>query len=97
MPRLTEDERNRLFCMLHGGASVSTIAKHFNATRRAIYVTRDQEITIGSQNDRPRTLGRRKTTVREDNFIRQSHLPKRFKTEGQARDELKNIRIVSQL
>ena len=83
MPRLTEDERNRLFGMLHGGASVATVARHFNVTRRTFYETRDGEITTGSQNDRPRRLGRRKTTVREDNFIRQSHLRNRFKTAGQ--------------
>ena len=31
--------------------------------------------------------------MREDNFIRQSHLRNRFKTAGQTRDELNNIRI----
>ena len=97
MPRLTKDERNQLVGMLNGGASVATVARRFNVTRRTVYVTRDREITTGSQNDRPRRLGRRKTTVREDNFIRQSHLRNRFKTEGQTRDELNNIRIYSQI
>ena len=31
--------------------------------------------------------------MREDNFIHQSHLRNRFKTAGQTRDELNNIRI----
>ena len=79
MPRLTKDERNQLVGMLNGGASVATVARRFNVTRRTVYVTRDREITTGSQNDRSRRLGRRKTTMREDNFIRQSHLRKRLK------------------
>ena len=95
MPRLTKDERNRLVGMLHGGASVATVARHFNVTRRTVYVTRHREISTVSQNDRPRRLGRRKTTVREDNFIRQSHPRNRFKTEGETRVELNNIRIVN--
>ena len=40
-------------------------------------------------------LGMRKTTARDDNFIRQSHLRNSFKIAGLTRDELNNIRIVN--
>ena len=97
VPRLTKDERNRLVGILQGGASVATVARHFNVTRRTVYETRDREITTGSQNDRPRRIGRMKTTVREDNLISQPHQRNRFKSAGQTRDELNNIRSLRDL
>ena len=92
MPRLRENVRNQLIGMIRGGASVSTVARHFNVTRRTVYATMDRERTTGSQKDRPRRLGRRKTTPREDLFIRLSHLRNRFKTARQTRDEMNNMR-----
>ena len=60
-----------------------------------MYATMDRERTTGSQKDRPRWLGRRKTTPREDLFIRMSRLRNRFKTARQTRDELNNMRPVN--
>ncbi|GFR83748.1 transposable element Tcb2 transposase [Elysia marginata] len=92
MPRLRENERNQLIGMIRGGVSVSTVAHYFNVTRRTVYVTLQRERATGSQKDRPRRLGRRKTTDREDTFIRLSHLRDRFKTAGQTTAEINNIR-----
>ncbi|GFS13641.1 transposable element Tc1 transposase [Elysia marginata] len=89
MPRLRENERNQLIGMIRGGVSVSTVAHHFNVTR---YVTLQRERATGSQKDRPRCLGRRKTTDREDTFMRLSLLRDRFKTAGQTTAEINNIR-----
>ncbi|GFR84252.1 transposable element Tc1 transposase [Elysia marginata] len=82
MPRLRENERNQLIGMIRGGVSVSTVAHHFNVTRRTVYVTLQRERATGSQKDRPRRLGRRKTTDREDTFIRLSHLRDRLKRQA---------------
>ncbi|GFR68284.1 transposable element Tcb1 transposase [Elysia marginata] len=92
MPRLRENERNQLIGMIRGGVSVSTVAHHFNVTRRTVYVKLQRERATGSQKGRPRRLGRRKTTDREDTFIRLSHLRDRFKTAGQTTAEINNIR-----
>ena len=46
--------------MLRGGASVSTVARHFNVTIRTVYTTMNRETTTGYQNNRPGPLGRRK-------------------------------------
>ncbi|GFS01830.1 transposable element Tc1 transposase [Elysia marginata] len=78
--------------MIRSGVSVSTVAHHFNVARRTVYVTLQRERATGSQKDRPRRLGRRKTTDREDTFIRMSHLRDRFKTAGQTTAEINNIR-----
>ncbi|GFS10277.1 transposable element Tc1 transposase [Elysia marginata] len=56
MPRLRENERNQLIGMIRGGVSVSTVAHHFNVTRRTVYVTLQRERATGSQKDRPRRL-----------------------------------------
>ncbi|GFS21038.1 transposable element Tc1 transposase [Elysia marginata] len=90
MPRLRENKRNQLIGMIRGGVSVSTVAHHFNMTRRTVYVTLERERATGSQKDR--RLGRRKTTDREDTFIRLSILQDRFKTVGQTTAEINNIR-----
>ncbi|GFR96891.1 transposable element Tcb1 transposase [Elysia marginata] len=92
MTRLRENERNRLIGMIRGGVSVSTVAHHFNVTRRTVYVTLQRERATGSQKDRPRRLDRRKTTDREDTFIRLSHLRDRFKTASQTMAEINIIR-----
>ena len=52
MARLPENERDKVMCMLMGGASVNDVARHFGCTRQTINTLTTQHRVTGSAKDR---------------------------------------------
>lgn len=83
MPRLNNENRNRILGLLDAGISQKDIARRFNVDRTTIYRLVQRVRLTGTVNDRPRPGQVRVTSRRQDNYIRQLHLRHRFQTAAQ--------------
>ena len=80
MPRLNNDNRNRILGLLQGGLTQIIVAIRFNVNRSKISRLVQRYNATGSVSDRPRPGAMRATTERQDVYIRQRHLRNRFLT-----------------
>lgn len=80
MPRLNNDNRNRILGLLEAGISQSEVARRYNVARSTISRLVERVRLTGTVSDRPRTGQPRVTSQRQDNYIRQRHLRDRFAT-----------------
>lgn len=80
MPRLNNDNRNRILGLLQGGLTQTVVARRFNVNRSTISRLVQRNNATGSVSDRPRPGAMRATTRRQDVYIRQRHLRNRFLT-----------------
>ena len=80
MPRLNNDDRNRILGLLEGGLSQTQVALRFNVARCTINRLVQRYRATGSVADRPRAGAPRVTSRRQDVYIRVRHLRNRFLT-----------------
>jgi len=78
MPRLSKEDRDRAICMLQVGRPKRQVAQRFGCTVRTIHRVWHRFNQTGSTSDRPRSGRLRVTTLREERYIRLSHLRDRF-------------------
>lgn len=78
MPRLSEDQRNQAIGMLRAGVSVALVSRAFGCSRQTIFSLRNRYLQTGRVQDRQRSGRPRVTTRRRDNYIRLTHLRRRF-------------------
>ncbi len=78
MPRLSNDNRNRILGLLDAGVSQAEAARRYNVARSTIVRLVRRVAVTGNVADRPRTGQPRVTTRRQDVYIRQRHLRERF-------------------
>ena len=80
VPRLNNDDRNRILGLLEGGLSQTQVALRFNVARCTINRLVLRYRATGSVADRPRAGAPRVTSRRLDVYIRVCHLRNRFLT-----------------
>ena len=80
MPRLNNENRNRILGLLEAGVSQKEVARRFAVARTTIVRLVQRVRQTGTVADRPRPGQQRVTSRRQDNYIRQRHLRDRFQT-----------------
>lgn len=80
MPRLNNDNRNRILGLLDAGMSQVDVARRFHVARSTVVRLLRRYRQTGSVSDRRRTGSPRVTSRRQDVYIRQRHLRNRFLT-----------------
>ena len=78
MPRLSDDQRNQPIGMLKAGVSVALVSRDFGCSRQTMFSLRNRYLQTGRVSDRQRSGRPRVTSRRRDNFIRLTHLRRRF-------------------
>ena len=77
MPKLNNDEQNRVIGMQNAGMSATVVSQHLGCTRKAIERLRRRFRVTGNVADRPLSGRPRVTTAADDRYTILQHLRNR--------------------